>query len=57
MRMRTTLIAAARLVAVWLGAACTLALLVAASAGVGGDKKETKLKEPTAAQKKIAGRV
>ena len=54
MRMRTTLIAASRLVAVWLGAACTLALLVAASAGVDGDKKETKLKEPTVAQKKIA---
>ena len=53
MRRRTIMTAAASLVAVLLGTAYTFALLIAPSAGLGGDKqKETKLKEPTAAQKK-----
>src|SRR5438045_1914961 len=51
---RPTMTAAASFVTVLLGTACTFALLIAASASLGGDKKETKLKEPTAAQKKIA---
>jgi len=55
MRRRTIMTAAASLVAVLLGTACTFASLIAASASLGGDRqKEPTLKEPSTAQKKIA---